>query len=141
MTVIPKAELLHVKEAAAKYKIPEPEIRELIEAGRLELYTVDDDGGRVWLVAKDDVAAIAAERFIRREDFHHLEGVEISISEASFKYHLHVGTLSKWVKAGRIKELGSDPRHKQRKFVNEADVAYLAALRDLKGTRPGRKLE
>lgn len=140
MTVIPKAELLHVKEAAAKYKIPEPEIRELIEAGRLKLYTVDDS--EHWeLVDKDAVAIIAAERFIRREDFQHLDGVEISISEASFKYHLHVGTLSKWVKAGRIKELGSDPRHKQRKFVNEADVAYLAALRDVKGTKPGRKLE
>jgi hypothetical protein len=140
MAATPKVELMKVKEAAAKYKIPEPEIRELIEAGRLDLYTVDDSE-HLEMVAKDEIASLYADRYVRREDFSHLEGIEISISEASFKYAIHVGTLSKWVKEGRIRKLRDDPHHKQRKFINEADVAYLAKLSEMKGRRPGRKLE
>jgi len=138
---IAQTELLRLREAAAEYKIPEPELRDLVEQGRLKLYEMDDESGRIWLVAKDEVATIAAARFIRRENFKYLEGVSISISEASFKYKFHVGTLSKWARSGKIREIGLDPHHKQRRFINEADVAYLAALRDILGTRPGHRLE
>lgn len=141
MATIARTELLRLREAATEYKIPEDEIRELIEQGHLELYEIDDESGRVGLVAKDEVATIAAARFIRRENFKYLEGVPISISEASFKYKFHVGTLSKWTRSGKIREIGTDPHHKQRRFINEADVAYLAALRDVLGTRPGHRLE
>jgi hypothetical protein len=134
----PKTELLQVKEAAAKYKIPEREIRDLIEAGRLDLYTADDD--QTELIAKEAIGALAAARFVRRENFGHLEGAPIGISEAALKYRFHVGTISQWVEDGHIREIGPDPRHKQRRLINEADVAYAAALRDLKGIKPGRSL-
>ena len=137
---IARTELLRLREAAAEYKIPEPELRDLVEQGRLELYEMDDENGRVWLVAKDAVARIAATKFIRRENFRHLEDVPIGMSEAALKYSFHVGTISQWVKDGRIREIGPDPGHKQRRLINEADVAYAAALRDLKGIRPGRSL-
>lgn len=136
MTVNAKAELLRLQHAASKYKIPESEIRELIEAGRLELYELDENGGRVWLVAADDVAAIAAERFIRREDFKHLEGVAISISDAHFKYHFQTSTISRWIQQGHITVLEKTPNVV---YINEADIAYAAALKAIKGMGPGRR--
>ena len=108
--------------------------------GRLEFYELDENSGRTWLIAKDDVAALAAEKFIRRENFAHLDGVPIGISEAALKYGFHVGTISQWVENGHIREIGPDPHHKQRRLINEADVAYAAALRDVKGIKPGKSL-
>jgi hypothetical protein len=137
MTITERATLLRLPLAADKYKIPETEIRELIEQGRLDLYELEEETGRVWLVARDEVAALAAERFIRRENFKHLEGVPISISDAGFKYHFHTGTISKWIKQNHITVLERTPNWV---YINEADIAYAAALRDLKGIRPGRNL-
>jgi hypothetical protein len=134
---IARTELLRLREAAAEYKIPEPELRDLVEQGRLELYEMDDESGRVWLVARDKVATIAAEKFIRRENFRHLMGVKISISDASFKYHFHTGTISKWTQQGHVKVL---ERTANQVYVDEADMAYARALADLKGTKRGSSL-
>lgn len=127
--------LLRINQASIKYKIPEPEINQMIRDERLNYYELEDG---TKLVANHEIAAIAAERQVKREQFHHLDGVAIGISEAALKYRFHVGTISQWVTDGHIREIGPDPTHKQRRLINEADVAYAAALRDLKGIRPGR---
>jgi hypothetical protein len=137
MTTIAKTTLLRLREAAAEYKIPEPELRDLVEQGRLELYELAEGDKREGLVARDDVAALAADRFIRRENFKKLEGQRISISDAGFKYHFHTGTISKWIRQGHVTVLERTPNWV---YINEADIAYAAALRDLKGIRPGRNL-
>lgn len=140
MMITAKATLLRLHQAAREYKIPEGELNALIEDGNLEFYELDDDGQCVRLVTADDIAAIAAEKFVKRESFKHLEGTPIGISEAGLKYGFHVGTISQWVEDGHIREIGPDPNHKQRRLINEADVAYAATLRDLKGIKPGRSL-
>lgn len=127
--------LLRVHEAANKYKIPEREIRDLIGDDKLPVY---DLGGEM-LVNQDDIANIAASR-LTKESFAHLEGVAIGVSEAALKYRFHIGTISQWVSEGHIRDIGPDPRHKQRRLINEADVAYAAALRDIKGLRAGKSL-
>lgn len=129
--------LLRIDQASEKYKIPEPEIRSLIRDGQLAYYVLDDQG-QTELIAQDDIATLAADRLVRRDQFRRLEGVPIGVSEAAIKYRFHVGTLSQWISDGHIREIGPDPTHKQRRLINEADVAYAAALRDVKGIRPGR---
>lgn len=72
-----------------------------------------------------------------REQFKHLGGVEIGISQAANKYAFSVVVISDWVRRGQvqfIRQLGS------RKLINEADVAYARALADIKGLRSGRPL-
>jgi hypothetical protein len=137
MTTIAKTTLLRLREAAAEYKIPEPELRDLVEQGRLEFYELAEGNKREGLVARDEVAALAADRFIRREDFKHLVGVKISLTDASWKYHFQVGQLSKWIRQGHISVL---ERTSTVVYVNEADIAYARALADLKGTKRGSSL-
>jgi hypothetical protein len=127
-----KTQLLRLHEAAAKYNIPEQEITDLIDAGELEAYQVDE----MPLVAVEDVANVAA-NLVKREDFQHLDGVQITITDASFKYHFHTGTISKWIQQGHIRVL---QRTANQVYVNEADVAYAKALADLKGTKRGSSL-
>jgi hypothetical protein len=125
--------LLSIEKASQKYKIPEPEIHSLIRDEQLPYYTLGDQE----LVAQDDIATVAAAR-LRRDQFHDLEGVPIGVSQAAIKYGFHVGTISQWVQERHIREIGPDPTHKLRRLINEADVAYAAAMRNLKGIRPGR---
>lgn len=64
-------------------------------------------------------------RQIKREDFAHLEGVEIGLSEAAREYGISPQTLHKWVKRGYIRVL----RHRgRRKFVDKSDVAFCVAI-------------
>jgi len=129
--------LLRIEQASQKYKIPEQEIRDLIRKSRLEYYVLDDPE-ETELIAQDDIATVAADRLVKRDQFSHLEGCPIRVSEAALKYRFHIGTISQWVQDGHIREIGPDPTHKLGRLINEADVAYAAALRDIKGIRPGR---
>lgn len=128
--------LLSIENASQTYKIPEPEIRSLIRDEQLPYYTLGDQD----LVAQEDIATLAAARLVRREQFSHLEGVPIGVGQASLKYRFHTGTISKWLEQGHIRDIGPDPTHKLRRLINEADIAYAAALRDVKGLRKGRSL-
>lgn len=132
-----KATLLRLTRASDEYNIPEKELRDLIEEGRLEFYELDESSGRVWLIAKDEIAALAAERFISRKMFEHLEGKPISVSDAGFKYQFHTGTISKWIQQGHIRVL---ERTTNTVLINEADIAYAKALADLKGIKRGTSL-
>jgi len=87
-------------------------------------------------VAGDDINARLAA--IRREDFAHLEGKPITVSEAAEKYKVPEQTIRSWIKRY--------PNHIEiltpgyRKQVNEAAIAYFAAIYKVwkeHGIRPG----
>ncbi len=65
---------------------------------------------------------------IRREDFAHLEGVPITVSEAARKYGLLAQTIHAWVKQGIVRVIDAGRGRGSRKIVDESDVAYLAAI-------------
>ena len=78
---------------------------------------------------------------IKREDFAHLEGEPITVSEAARKYGVGARTIRKWIELYpdhvRVLEPSRGPIGAK---VNEADIAYLAAIhntRKLFGVRSG----
>jgi len=69
---------------------------------------------------------------IKRSNYAHLEGNPISLTEASRKYDIPIPTLSLWARRGALERLGKRGR---RVLVNEADVAYAAAIREAQGEK------
>jgi hypothetical protein len=118
-----------LKDAAEKYNVEPEKLRELVDQG--------DVRSGMLVVLEDDVKTCVAERDVTREQFKHLEGVEIGINQAAIKYRFNGVTLAEWVRKGKIRLI----RQKgNRRLINEADVAYARALADIKGLRSGRPL-
>ena len=69
----------------------------------------------------DDINARLSQ--IQREDFAHLEGELITLTEASREFGVPRGTLRDWLYRGYIRGVGKYPTR-----VNKADVAYCAAI-------------
>jgi len=87
----------------------------------------------------DDINARLSQ--IRREDFAHLEGVPITVSEAARKYGVQKHTILAWTRRYtsvlRVLERG------YRMLLDEAGVAYLAAIHHTRkdfGIRSGSPL-
>ena len=111
-----------------------------VEAGTI-VASMADDGTLVIAVTPDDRPLQVAPQQdngddinarlsqIRREDFAHLEGVPITVSEAARKYGVPVSTIHFWVQKGFISVLDWETgRGGSRKRLNEADMAYCAAI-------------
>jgi len=79
--------------------------------------TPQDDHG-------DDINARLSQ--IRREDFAHLEGQPITVSEAARKYGVPRQTIHTWTKRGHVEALPITST--KSKVINEADVAFCAAI-------------
>lgn len=62
---------------------------------------------------------------IKREDFAHLEGQPITVSEAARKYEVPAATIHTWIHRGYLTPLGKVGRQRQ---INEADIAFCAAI-------------
>ena len=122
-----------LKDAAEKYNVEPEELQELVDRGDVRCGMLDDE----LIVLEDDVRTYVAERDVTREQFKHLEGVEIGINQAAIKYRFNGVTIAEWTRKGKIRLI----RQKgNRRLINEADVAYARALADIKGVRSGRPL-
>lgn len=75
-----------------------------------------------------------------QQHFRKLIGKGITQNQASQKYDVPGGTLSRWRAAGRIKAVGVPADDPTAILIDEADVAYCAAAFHEMGTRPGQKL-
>jgi len=128
---------LTLKDAVAEYNIKPEKLQDLIDQGDVKTALLDGNDSQL-IVSKDDIKAYVAERDITREQFEHLDGVEIGVNEAAIKYRFSSGTLSRWVQEGKIRLIRQEGNYK--KLINEADVAYARALADAKGLCPGRSL-
>ena len=62
---------------------------------------------------------------IRREQFAHLKGQEVGLSEASREFGIAPQVIHRWVKRGYIKVLRTEGR---RKFLDKGDVAFCASV-------------
>ena len=122
-----------LKDAAEKYNVEPEKLQELVDQGDVRSGMLGDE----LIVLEDDVRTYVAERDVTREQFKHLEGVEIGINQAAIKYRFNGVTLAEWVRKGKLRLI----RQKgNRRLINEADVAYARALADIKGLRSGRPL-
>ncbi len=77
------------------------------------------------------------QQFPQRENFEHLSGQEIWISEAARKYGMTGATLYRWSRKGRIRRVG---REGNRVLLDEADVAYCAAIYNERNGKRGRRI-
>jgi hypothetical protein len=122
-----------LQDAADQYDVEPEKLQELIDQGDVRCGMLGDE----LIVLEDDVRTYVAERDVPREQFKHLEGVEIGINQAAIKYRFNTVTLSDWVRRGKVRFIRQQGK---RKLINEADVAYARALADMKGMRSGRPL-
>lgn len=122
-----------LQDAADQYNVEPEKLQELIDQGDVRSGMLGDE----LIVLEDDVRTCVAERDVTREQFKHLEGVEIGINQAAIKYRFNTVTISDWVRRGKVRFIR---QRGKRKLINEADVAYARALADIKGLRSGRPL-
>ena len=127
-----------LKEAAQKYSISEKSLLEHVTSKTIASATLPD--GEL-LVAEHDVdpRTKSKEQTIR-EDYGHLQGQTITITQAAKKYGekygLHRNTILEWVRRGYITVL--KPGYRMQ--LDEADIAYCARIyyeRKLRGTIAG----
>ena len=148
-----------LNEAAARTGWTVERLRELVAAGTIMagklpdgdiIVAVDESGTAIetptetspderelpLAAAGDDINAQLSA--IKREDFKHLEGQGITVSEAAKKYGVPYETIRSWLKRypGHIKILASG----YRKQIDESAIAYFVAIYKVwksHGIRPG----
>ncbi len=120
-------EYIPLAQAARRYGIPEETLKRAVESGTIRAVQLGEEVA----VREGDVEKI----IIRREDFEHLRGKSIWVMEAARKYGVPNPTISNWAKRGFIRILGREGR---KTLLDEADVAYCAAVYKAKGGRRGK---
>lgn len=117
-----KTTYIPLSQAISKYRVSRKSLLKRIKSGKVSSAKLPDGE---YLVAENDIDPSLS---IKREDFEHLRGQKISMSDASRKYGIPHPTFSRWAKASFIGVLGRG----YRTFLDEADVAYCAAVYDAK---------
>ncbi len=124
--------ILPLDQAAEALGVTEDKLRFMIQSGKMRAF-VDPEGTMyvqmpLPLVTQTDEPEDINARLsrIRREDFAHLEGQPITVSEAARKYGVQKHTILAWTRRYtsvlRVLERG------YRMLLDEAGVAYLAAI-------------
>jgi hypothetical protein len=112
-----------LEQAAQQLRQDAAGVIRLIESGALRAAILPDNTIGVSLASVQ--ALLPREELPDYQDFAHLKGNPISISDAARKYGIHTSTLTRWMQRGYIAQLGKDGR---RTLLDEADVAYCAKV-------------
>jgi len=124
------ATYVSLEEAAQSYGMSVEALSRMAKEGAIR--AVKTPQGKI-LVASNDIATKS------REQFRHLQGRAVSMSEASRKYDIPVSTLHGWVERNLIKVLNPEERGQGRTtLLDESGVAYRAMrYHELKKIRGG----
>ncbi len=122
-------QLVTLDDAAQRTGSIADKLKRLIDRGIIQGF--QSPNGRVMLSEGE------LDKVISIENFKHLDGNPISISEAARRYDLHDRTIGRWAKAGHIRIMGHE---KNKVLINEADIAYIKAVINLHGLKPGQAL-
>jgi len=122
--------------ALKKYKLKPEKLDSLIKKGTVTAYVLESckDEPKT-IVYDDDLAAYSADQSIKPEHFYSLRGNFLTLNAASRKYDVHLSAVSRWVRQGLLPYQAE----KNKKLVDEADLAYLVNLSQAKKIRQGRK--
>ena len=123
---------LPLSEAAQKHGLSEQALTQLIQAGKIE--AVQLPSGELLVIAdKNSLPKTKAQ--IIEEQFSHLRGQSITVSDAAEDYDLHRDTVLLWTKKGYITPLKQGGRG-SRMELDKAEVAYCAKIyHERKGKR------
>lgn len=113
---------ISLSDAVKKYGASKKLLLKRIQSGKLTAVQLPDGE---YLVAEHDVDPSLS---IKREDFEHLRGQGISVTDAGKRYNIRAGNFSNWTKLGHIQIL----ERGWKLILDEADVAYCAAVYNAK---------
>jgi len=125
-----------LQEATQKYNLHAQLLTRFIADGKIR-------GGKLngtFVLSEKDARQVAKQQATKedlRSKVVHLEGRPIGVREASRKYSLNSGTISRWAKLGYIRVLSSGTRG-QKTLVDESDVAYAKELTKVQQTGQGK---
>ena len=130
-------------EAARRYGLSEAALRRAVEKGIIR--AVRTPRGEI-LVVNEAVTQVK-EHIARREQLwkqvSHLDGHPIGIREACEKYRLDVSSIYRWIDKGYVRVLSRGNKgggRGRKRTLNEADVAYISLVADLRGRKQGKKI-
>jgi len=123
-------------EALKRHPLTEDELETLINEEPVTCAIVKANDHEFNVIYDDDLAAYVADRDITPEKFKHLRGNLMNMNQASLNYGVSSSTIHRWVQRGLLK-LREDTGNE--KLVDEADVAYMAALAKAKKMRKGKR--
>ena len=126
---------LPLPEAASKLGVSESELRSRAESGTIMAGKLPDGEIIVNIAGNgngksDDINARL--RAIKRESFARLQGQAITVSEAAKKYGVHRNTILGWTKQKYITVLRESTGRGSYIELDEADVAYCAAIHEIR---------
>jgi excisionase family DNA binding protein len=127
MTTTPIENYIPLPQAAKRLKVTATALQRLINNGILHAVRL---GGTV------AVAESELNQTITREQFDHLRGQAITISQAVEKYSLGERTIRRWIERGYITLLKNGPGM----ILDEADVAYCSAVYQAIGGGQGKRI-
>ena len=126
--------ILPLSQAARSMGLSENVLRDMVQSGKVKAF-VDPEGDMYVLTMPDtetphitdtadqgdDINARLSQ--IRREDFAHLEGELITVSEASEEFGVPGTTIRDWIKRGYLHSIEGYPLR-----LNKAEMAFCAAI-------------
>jgi predicted site-specific integrase-resolvase len=142
---------ISIAEAAQRLAITESQVRAMVDTGKIKGIVVNGDvvvrekdmkvkQPKVQPIKQPKVQPIKQLSSIHRDDlpeyqqFAHLHGQPIWVTEAARQYGVAQPNISRWIKSGVIKQLGVD---KNRLLLDEQDVAYCAYVYHQRNAKRG----
>lgn len=116
---------LPINEAAQVARVEQAVILRAIESGRIRAAMMNG----AYIVNRNDLnQPLVRENTPEYQAVLHLKGVRIGVRQAAEKYRVPNPTISRWIDRGLIQRLSGEVLRGQRVMIDEADVAYCAAI-------------
>jgi hypothetical protein len=128
---------LPLPDAARRYGLSEEALMQLVGNGNIQ--AVQLPTGEVLVAAESNGSPPKTKEQIITEEFAHLRGQWITVTEAVQKYNLHPRTISEWVRKGYVVPLKYEGRG-SRMELDAAEVAYCAKIYSEQGGKRGVRL-
>lgn len=129
MTTPPQLDrFISLSQAARRLGLTKDTLRSLVDLGKVK--------GAILPNGQIGVNELELDQTVTREQFEQLRGQAITISEAARKYGIGKITFRQWTKRGYIRVL----KEGYGMELDEADVAYCAAVYQVRGGVKGKRL-
>lgn len=117
---------LPLSEAAKVARVDQSVILRLVNSGRIRAAKLAS--GETLVNQKDCEQPLTKETTPEYKAVAHLRGCGIGVNQASKKYGVPNPTISRWLDKGYIRRLSGETLKGQRVLIDEADMAYCAAI-------------
>jgi hypothetical protein len=136
-------QLITLEKAAERLNMGVDDVQAMVESGEMRGAKLPDGSlavreksvaKRKSSIERSIIDGVPKEELPEYQQFKDLIGNPISVGEASRKYDIPHGTISRWASKGIIARVGTE---KNRTLVDEADVAYCTTVFKQRGAKQG----